>query len=245
MQQKHKYTCVAAAHQPNFFPWLGWFDKLSKADIFIILDDVQFPRCTGSWGNRVKIQYNSQIKWLTATTDKSLHGFHKFNETRMAEHLPWREKCIGMLKHAYGRSPWYEEVQSFLHPILTNPCNDLVQYNMRGNRAIADILGLDKEKFVFASQFKVKSSGTLRLIELAQKNGADAYMYGGGASGYQEDQCFEQHDIGLIAQNFQHPQYSQFHQLDDFLPGLSVIDALFCLGLQGVGKIFARIHEER
>lgn len=239
MQHQHHNSIIAAAHQPNFFPWLGWFDKLSRADIFIILDDVQFPRCTGSWGNRVKIQYNSKEKWLTASTDKNFHGFRKFNETRMADHLPWREKCMDMLEHAYRRSPWHEEVQSFLHPLLTNPCGDLVQYNMRGILAIADILGLDKGKFVLASQFKVKSSGTLRLIELAQAAGADAYMCGGGAGKYQEDLCFKQHNIGLLAQNFQHPRYLQFHQLDNFLPGLSIIDALFCLGLQGVGEIFA------
>jgi len=239
MQQKHKYTCIAAAHQPNFFPWLGWFDKLSKADVFIILDDVQFPRCTGSWGNRVKIQHSSQIKWLTATTDKNFHGFRKFNEIVLAEHLPWREKCMDMLKHAYGRSPWNEEVQSFLRPLLTNSCSNLVQYNMRGILAIADLLGLDKDKFIFASQLKVKSNGTLRLIELARAVRADAYMYGGGASGYQDDQCFEQHNLGLIAQNFQPPRYPQFHQPNNFLPGLSIIDALFCLGLQGVGKFFA------
>jgi hypothetical protein len=29
-------------HQAEHFPWLGFFDKMKLADLFVILDDVQF-----------------------------------------------------------------------------------------------------------------------------------------------------------------------------------------------------------
>ena len=42
-----------AIHQPNFLPWLGWFDKLARADVFVLLDSTQFPRTSrGTWSNR-------------------------------------------------------------------------------------------------------------------------------------------------------------------------------------------------
>ena len=39
---------VVAIHQPNFLPWLGWFDKLARADVMVLLDDVQFPKKGGA-----------------------------------------------------------------------------------------------------------------------------------------------------------------------------------------------------
>ena len=46
---------VVGIHQPNFFPWLGYFDKLCRSDIFVMLDDVQFSKTGGNWCNRVRL----------------------------------------------------------------------------------------------------------------------------------------------------------------------------------------------
>ena len=31
---------VRAAHQPHYLPWLGYLDKLAKADLFVVMDDL-------------------------------------------------------------------------------------------------------------------------------------------------------------------------------------------------------------
>ena len=34
-------------HQPQFLPWLGYLDKIDQADLFIVLDSVQFKKTSG------------------------------------------------------------------------------------------------------------------------------------------------------------------------------------------------------
>ena len=35
---------IASIHQPQYLPWLGYLDKIDQADLFILLDTVQFAR---------------------------------------------------------------------------------------------------------------------------------------------------------------------------------------------------------
>ncbi len=40
----------AAIIQPNFFPWIGYFEIIKFVDIFFILDDVQYTK--RDWRNK-------------------------------------------------------------------------------------------------------------------------------------------------------------------------------------------------
>ena len=33
---------IVAIHQPQFMPWLGYFDKMDQADCFVLLVNVQY-----------------------------------------------------------------------------------------------------------------------------------------------------------------------------------------------------------
>lgn len=61
-----------AIHQPNYLPWLGFFDKMSRSDVFVILDDVQFPKgAPGTWISRARIAMNGQRRWLSVPIRRS------------------------------------------------------------------------------------------------------------------------------------------------------------------------------
>ena len=65
---------LVAIHQPNFLPWLGYFDKLARADVFILLDTVQFPKKAGSWMNRARLLVGGEPSWITVPVVRSYHG---------------------------------------------------------------------------------------------------------------------------------------------------------------------------
>ena len=54
---------IVGIHQPEYLPWLGFFDKISQSDIFVMLDNVQYEKNYFQNRNRIRIQ--SGWAWLT------------------------------------------------------------------------------------------------------------------------------------------------------------------------------------
>ena len=109
-----------------------------------------------------------------------------------------------------------------LEPLINEDTDDLATYNIGAIRTISRRLGLEA-KFVRQSETTARGAATRLLVSLTRVVGADAYLCGGGMQSYQEDELFEQADIGLRYQNFAPRPYGDAER---FLPGLSVIDYL-------------------
>jgi WbqC-like protein family len=225
---------LVAIHQPNFFPWLGYFDKLARADVFILLDDVQFPKKGGTWVNRVRLLVNGKPSWVTVPVDRSYHGVREIREMRIDEQRPWRRKLLATLQASYGAAPHYETVSPLLSELIGNPTDALAQYNHASITALAQAIGLTTE-LVLSSSLGVAGQATERLIELVEAVGGSRYLSGGGAAGYQEDELFAEAGVELVEQGFEPPIYPQL--ADAPVSGLSVIDALLNCGFQGTRRL--------
>src|SRR3954471_2378867 len=109
---------IVAIHQPNFFPWLGWFDKLARCDRFCLLDDVQFPKKGGTWINRVQLVQNGRVLWATASVKRGYSGTQTIRDTQINDAEPWRSKLLQTLRTVYGKAPFFREVFPFVHPLV-------------------------------------------------------------------------------------------------------------------------------
>ncbi|MBI3741894.1 MAG: WbqC family protein [Chloroflexi bacterium] len=223
---------LVAIHQPNFFPWLGYFAKIARADVFIFLDCVQFPKTGGTWTNRVQMIVGGKAAWVSVPVVRIYHGVRRIDEMHFNSATPWREHLLKVLQTNYGRAPFYEKVAPFLTELVNQPTDMIADYNMTIVRALAGKLELDNSKLVASSAIAVCGQATEMLCALVHAVGGTAYLAGGGASDYQEDALFVQNNIELIYQNFQQPVYPQFNTTE-FVPGLSIVDALMNCGFQG------------
>lgn len=217
---------ICAIHQPNFFPWLGFFDKIRRADRFVFLDSVQFEKKgSGTYTNRVAINIAGRKAWLTAPVLRP-RGLWKINETLFAGEA-WRAKAVKTLKANYARAPHFKEHADFIFGLVECAKENVAEYNVQAILAICERFGIKTAgKILFASSFGFCSSSNELLIDLTRAAGCGAYMYGGGAGGYQDAAKFREAKIELLAQNFTPQPYAQVNARE-FLGGLSVIDKIF------------------
>jgi hypothetical protein len=222
---------IVGIHQPNFFPWLGYFDKLNKSDVFILLDDVQFPRRgAGAYSNRVKLLISGEPRWITASIERKFQGTRNINEMILHSDVAWRSKIIKTIETNYKKTKFFDSFFPFLQNLILNPEENLALFNSKAIHSICKKLGLDTGKISKSSNLDHQGDSNQLLISLTRAIGGSTYMSGsGGASSYLDETAYSQAGITLRHQAFVHPQYSQ-HNSTVFQPGLSIIDPIMNLG---------------
>jgi RimJ/RimL family protein N-acetyltransferase len=197
---------LVAIHQPNFFPWLGYFDKLARADTFVLLDTVEFSK--GSRSNRVEVLVGGEPRWITAPLRRAtLSG--PIHDVLIDETRDWRAKVIKTLRQNYPRA----DALPFVEELVGYDSERLAAYNEHAIRRLAETLG-HTTTIVLASDLDVEGRATGLLVDIVRAVGGTAYLAGGGAESYQQDERFGAHGIDLIPQDFDAPH------------GLSIIHAL-------------------
>lgn len=227
---------VVAIHQPNFFPWLGYFDKMVHADVFVVLDHVQFPKSEGNWSNRVRLMVNGAPSWVTMPVVRAYEGFRRIDEMQIDTTAPWRRKLLQLLRTNYGKAPAFDTVFPAVQSWVEHPAERLADYNLNAIASICEHLGLRSSHIVRSSTLPVTGARTDLLVNIVKAVDGTLYLSGDGSAGYQDDAVFMAAGIDVAYQRFVHPIYPQ-RGLPAFVPGLSILDALFHCGFDGGAKL--------
>jgi len=213
-----------AIHQPNYAPWCGYFAKMKQSDILVFLDDAQMPG-KQSYVYRTRIRKDrDNPQWLSVPTRFSLGD--PIKDVMFAD-PEWALVHMRKLRAVYARCPYFREVLALLEPVYHDPGEYLSLFNQTMIREIADYLGL-KCRFEISSQLRPEGKSDDRLISLARILGADTYVSGKGGQSYQNPDKFRAAGIKLEIRCYVPIPYDQVQ--GEFLPGLSILDALFHLG---------------
>lgn len=228
---------AVAIHQPNFVPWLGYFYKISQCDAFIFLDDVIFPK--GSFVNRNRICINNAAAWLTVPLTRGL-------DTRIIDARSsgdWVPKHLRTLEMNYKRAPFFSAYFPELGETLEgHKDSNIAELNSALVRLVASWLGINR-LFYSSSEFEASGTGDERLVSLVRHLGGDVYISGSGGANYQAQETFDLAGINLKYSNFKVIPYRQISS--EFIPNLSVLDALFNIGSGGITELFSRVESEK
>ncbi len=217
---------IVAGHQPNYLPWLGFFDKVRRSDVFIIEDNVQFER--QGFTNRNRILTADGIRWLTVPIEHAnkpllIREVHIANEGEPR----WGRKHWLTLKHSYCKTPYWNDYADFFKETYEREWDLLIDLNMHLIRGIMAFLEI-KKPLIMSSSLAASGRKTGLIIAQCKELGADVQLAGNGCKEYIDQTLFERQGIKLVFQDFVHPVYPQGRSV--FTPNLSVVDYLFCVG---------------
>ena len=227
-----------AIHQPQFLPWLGYLDKIDRADLFVVLDSVQFKK--NEWQNRNRIRIAQGWQWVTVPV---LHDFGQLiKDVRINQTTDWRAKHLKALAMHYAQAAHREPVLDGLRAIYKQSWDRLADLNMAVLRWLLGEFGI-KTPLRLSSDMQLPEEPTERLIAICRTVGATSYLAGAGAKDYMDFKKFETAGIPVEVQEFQHPVYRQCYQ--PCVPGLSAIDLLLTCGGQSLQSLRSTRAEGR
>ena len=211
---------IVAVHQPQYLPWLGYFDKIEQADVFVLLDTVQFKK--NEWQNRNRIKTAQGWQWLTVPV---LYRFPQMiAEVQINNREKWQHRHQQAILSNYRKAPHWNRLEVFFEEIFSCDWTSIARLNSRVVKRLCKLLGIETPLFIASEMGEFPDDPDERLMAIVKHFGADTYLAGSGGRGYMQLDRYRDNGITVRFQEYRHPVYSQL--FGEFEPFMSVIDLI-------------------
>lgn len=217
--------CVAG-HQPNLYPYGGFFAKAASVDKFVLVDNTQYVKKQYHNRNRIKLADGS-ICWLSIPVRNAGHHKQPINTVEIDNTQNWNKKHKRTLFLNYKKSLFFDLYYPEFEDILSREWNLLADYNVAVIRLCLKLLDIHTPLFI-ASGAGIAGRSTDLILDMCRKTGADAYLHGKHSRDYVDFSLLEDAGIKNYVQDFTAVEYPQ--QSGGFTPNLSVLDIFFNCG---------------
>jgi hypothetical protein len=217
---------ILSANQPYFSPFSGFFYKAHQSDIFVILDQVQFPLGT-TWLSRNRFKNDQGTLWMTVPVWKKGLGLQRIDEVKICHEGRWAKKHLESLKSAYGKAPYFNDHLEFVKAMFSLSVERLLDLNMEIIRYLMGQLHMET-KLVLLSELGIEARGDQMLIEICKKLGASHFLAQHATKKFIDADLFQKAGINL--EYFKPPSLIYPQLWGSFIPNLSTFDLLFNCG---------------
>ena len=185
---------VITIHQPEHFPYMGFFHKMRKADAFVILDDVKFKK--NNWQNRNKfLNSTGEEEWFTVPIQKK-HISRNINEVFVSQDKRWRKKLLKQLKM---------NLKVDLQDIYDS--DKIIDINMKSIEYCCEKLKIETP-LILSSDLKCLGHRSEKLVNICKNLGATTYLSGPSGKNYLDADLFESNGIKI---DFFEPQVNNYY----------------------------------
>jgi hypothetical protein len=235
---------IVTIHQPHYMPWLGYLHRMARADLFVLLDHVQFER--GNYQNRSMVRIGGAPRWLTVPVVQRSQK-ERIADKRVDNSLEgprwWARTHFLTLRHAYREAGYLGTYAAELRSIYETRFERLAELN-------AALLGFLRDAFnirtplVRSSELAPQGAKSELVLDICRRVGADTLLVGLGASReYLDREALARAGVKLALQEFNHPVYPQCGARP-FSRGLSAIDLLLNCGPRSAQLLSEDFQEE-
>lgn len=210
---------ILSAHQPAYLPWLGYFEKIARADIFVFLDTVQYEK--NSFINRNRIKGPNGPIWLTVPVKGKNHLSSSLRTTVIDNSKDWRRKHLKNIQMNYAKAPNSDIKLKAISKVILSPEENLSNYCFEQLKFWLSELSIDTP-VVRSSTLDVSGIKSELVLNLCKHFGAEKYLSGSLGRDYIVEEDFRSSGISVEYQAYKEVPYSQLW--GQFTPNLSVVD---------------------
>lgn len=217
---------VISIIQPCFVPWLGYFEQIALADIFVYMDDVQYTK--KDWRNNNQLKTPNGIKGISFPVKKAPRDtLIKYIE--ISYNSDWEDKLLNQLYNWYKNANHYKEIIQFIEKPILAKHDRLCDLNLDLNNAILNYLGIETKIFFSSSIPRASGDKIDRIAEICTNfEGVKTLFDGKKAQNFLDQQSLDQHGISVTFQDYAHSSYKQLY--GEFAPYMSILDLILNCG---------------
>jgi WbqC-like protein family len=209
--------------QPMLFPWPGFFELLSQADIYIHLDDAQFSR--GSFTNRVQVKHPSGIKWMTIPIKKE--GMLQRICDLQADGVDWKRVHRALILQALRSASHIDTAVELMDCVYAH--EQIIALLTASIEQLSRTIMLERpSRWLKASEMNVSGRSSNRVLALVRSVGGTRYVTAHGGSNYLDHEAFERAGVTVEYVDYSKTPYTQLH--GPFCPFVSALDVVANLG---------------
>ncbi len=212
-------------------PWVPYFSKIKKSDIFVFLDDVQFQK-NG-------LQNRNYILSRKGRLRLTIPVFHSLSTPINAIKISYSgilKKHWKTIEINYKKSSFFAEIATDLQPIYTRNHCFLSELNLDLINFYLNFLGI-KTKTVLSSEIEKKGTKSDLILSICKTLQATSYISGSGGLSYLNLSDFEKENVSIQHINYIFKEYSQINKANEFVPYLSIMDLVFNEGKNAINYI--------
>lgn len=215
--------------QPMYFPWVGMFEQMRLADVYVDYSDVAFSK--GSFTNRVQVKTQAGSAWLTLPL-KNLKTGSLIADIQVDESKNWRQKHRQTLAQSYARMPFVKDMLAIVDEVFDSTRDSLAEITNASMRVVHRYFDLERPiDFLRSSDLFIVGAGTKRVLDIVRHLGGTRYVTGHGAKNYLEHEVFENAGISVEYMEYEKREYPQPHP--PFTPYVTILDLVASMGIGG------------
>ncbi|AGG29612.1 WbqC family protein [Morganella morganii] len=217
---------IITIHQPESYPWCGFFNKMMNCDKYVILNSVDFRK--NYYQNRNRILTKNNSIFLTIPVNKSSNK--KINEIEISNDL-WKQKHWTTILQTYNKSPFFYEIKNGLEILINTSGTNLSEFNISIILYFKKLLSIDCD-IILSSELNLVTSSSELILDICKTVGASTYISGRDGREYLSEKDFIDNSINIIYQDYNIEPYTQFNNKNEFVPYMSIIDLISNIGIE-------------